>query len=62
MDEYKIKDCSLVYLNEQQMQIRGGLSWKDIYFLGRCLELVIDFIDEYKEEIERGFNKGWRMY
>ena len=62
MEEYKIKDCSIVYLTEQQMQIRGGVAWKELYFLGRCLKELFDFIDEYKEDIERGFNKGWRMF
>ncbi len=62
MDEYKIKDCSLIQLTEQQMQIRGGVAWREAFRIARYIQMIFDFIEDYKKDMERGFDKGWRMF
>lgn len=62
MDEIKIRECGLVSVNAQELQMRGGISWKDLIRLAKYIEKVINFVDDYKVEIERGFKKGWEMF
>ena len=61
MVERKFSDCSLVALNGQELQQRGGVSWKDIMRLAMYAERLLRYIDDYKEDARRGFKKGWRM-
>ena len=60
MEEYKIKGGPLVCITGQQLQIRGGVSLREVFRLARYLKFVFDFIEEYKDDMERGFDKGWR--
>ncbi len=61
MEEYSVKGSCLVPLTIQQMQIRGGARWIDLYQIIRLIKMAFDFIDDYKKDAERGFDKGWRI-
>ncbi len=44
------------------MQIRGGTAWKELLKISRYVKMFFDFIEDYKEDMKRGFEKGWRMF
>lgn len=62
MEANKIRGCNLVPATELQLQIRGGVAWKELFRMARYIEMLFNFINEYKEDMERGFDKGWRMF
>ncbi len=54
------KKCSLVSVSESELQIRGGTAWRGLFKIVRYMKFIVDFISEYKEDISRGFEKGWK--
>lgn len=44
-----------------ELQLRGGMTWKELMQLLGVVEKVLKFIGEYEEELRRGFEKGWRI-
>ncbi len=62
MEANKIRDCNLYPATELQLQIRGGVAFNDFFRIIRYVEMLFNFINEYKEDMERGFDKGWRMF
>ena len=60
MSNNTITNCSLVKLTAEEMQIRGGSVWREVFRLARYLKFVMDFFSEYKEDMQRGFEKGWK--
>ena len=61
MVESRFSECGLVTLNEQELQERGGVSWKDIIRFIMYAERLLKYIDEYEDDARKGFKKGWRM-
>lgn len=62
MEEIKLRECGLELLSDRDLQIRGGFSWELVRKLVQIGTLVAKFIDEYGEDIERGFKRGWEKY
>ncbi len=54
------KKCSLLSVSESELQIRGGTAWRELFRIVRYMKFIVDFISEYKEDITRGFEKGWK--
>lgn len=61
MDKERIRAGDWQELTEVELQLRGGIGWEDILKVIKFVEQVVTFVKDYKEEIKRGFLKGWRM-
>ncbi len=56
----EIRSSGLESITAGELQIRGGFSWiRAIKGLIRLGTAVKRFVNEYREEIERGFKRGW---
>jgi hypothetical protein len=56
MLEMKFRECGYVCLTDNELQQRGGISFNPL----RIIQKVVDFLMEYREEIVRGYMRGWR--
>ncbi|MBQ3174991.1 MAG: hypothetical protein IJB58_03365 [Bacteroidales bacterium] len=61
MEESRFSSCGLVEIDGLELQLRGGMTWKELMQLLGVVEKVLKFIGEYEEELRRGFEKGWRI-
>ena len=41
--------------------MKGGVTWDQVVKVFRVVKKVINFINDYKDDIRKGFEKGWRM-
>jgi hypothetical protein len=54
-------ECRLSDISGRELLVRGGTSWIEIKQFFLYLKKVIDFIGEYKEDITRGLERGWKF-
>ena len=55
-------ECRLSEVSGRELLVRGGTSWDNVKQFLLYLKKVIDFIGEYKEDITRGLERGWRIF
>lgn len=61
MEESRFPKCGLVAVDGRELQLRGGVSWKEIMQLLAYVERILRYVGEYEDDARRGFKKGWRM-
>lgn len=60
MEEKRLRGLGFECISGEELQIRGGASWFGIARkIARALVAVAKFVDEYGEDMERGFKRGW---
>ena len=48
-------------LSSKELEMKGGVTWDQVVKVFRVVKKVINFINDYKDDIRKGFEKGWRM-
>lgn len=62
MNKKMLLECRLAPLSEDELLVAGGASWSDVQRFFYYVKIIIDFIAEYKEEMYRGFERGWKTF
>lgn len=62
MKKELLLECRLSEVSGRELLVRGGTSWDNVKQFLLYLKKVIDFIGEYKEDITRGLERGWRIF
>ncbi len=61
MKNGRIDDGRLCAVTGQELLVRGGTTWHDVQRIIYYVKVVIDFIADYKDDIYRGLERGWRI-
>lgn len=62
MNKEMLLECRLVPLSDDELLVGGGTSLSDVQRFLYYVKIIIDFIVEYKEEMYRGFERGWKTF
>lgn len=63
MNKEMLLECRLAPLSEDELFIGGGgASWCDVQRFLYYVKIIIDFIVDYKEDMYRGFERGWKTF
>ena len=63
MNKEMLLECRLYPLSEDELLVGGGASWQeDVKRFFFYVKIIIDFINEYKEDMYRGFERGWKTF
>lgn len=55
-------ECRLSPLSEEELLVGGGTTWHDVQRFLYYVKIIIDFIVDYKEDMYRGFERGWKTF
>lgn len=61
MEKIAICRTGLQELSSKELEMKGGVTWDQVVNVFRVVKKVINFINDYKDDIRKGFEKGWRM-
>lgn len=61
MEKIAICRTDLQELSSKELEMKGGVTWDQVVKVFRVVKKVINFINDYKDDIRKGFEKGWRM-
>ena len=61
MEKIAICRTDLLELSSKELEMKGGVTWDQVVKVFRVVKKVINFINDYKDDIRKGFEKGWRM-
>lgn len=61
MEKIAICRTGLRELSSKELEMKGGVTWDQVVKVFRVVKKVINFINDYKDDIRKGFEKGWRM-
>lgn len=63
MEENRLRGLGLESISGAELQVRGGFSWfRAAKKLAKAALAVMKFIDEYGDDIEQGFKRGWNSF